>query len=442
MALATNTTPGEIQLAGDLAGNNDATAPELTDLGIVAGQYTYPKITVDAKGRITAITAGDPNEFSALLPTASTTTAGVVQAGTGLSVSNNDTAGYQEIVFGTAVDGSEATGLNTCAEYHFTAAVDFGAPQILELSGTNLTTINGVLNEISTNLVGGTASIVGGVVRITSDTTGNASLIEISDAKVFECMINFSSVDPLVIGTSGCTMNTDLATVSQPGVVKIGSGIDIDGNGVISTAIATTTTLGTVKIGSGLTIDGAGLLSATTVPDATTSSKGVVQIGAGVEVASGVISATVAENATKGIVKSANTDNITITAGSIDVGANVALLDTNNNWTTAQVVAPSALSIAGSPASVAIDANLSNNFTLTMTSNAILSNPTNLAAGGRYTFVIQQDISGGKVLSYDIKFKFKNGSDTTLSAGADDINILTCVSDGTDLYCALAKEFV
>jgi len=118
------------------------------------------------------------------------------------------------------------------------------------------------------------------------------------------------------------------------------------------------------------------------------------------------------------------------------------LLDTNNNWTTAQVVAPSALSIAGSPASVAIDANLSNNFTLTMTSNAILSNPTNLAAGGRYTFVIQQDISGGKVLSYDIKFKFKNGSDTTLSAGADDINILTCVSDGTDLYCALAKEFV
>jgi len=327
MALATNTSPGEIQLAGDLAGNNDATAPELTSLGLTAGQYTYPKVTVDTKGRVSAITAGDPAEFSGLLATASASTKGVVQSGTGLTISGNAVAGYQNITFDTSIDGSEATGLNTCASYTLDVEVDFGATQNLVLAGTNLTTINGIIDEINLVLVGATASISGGKVRITSDTTGNTSLVEIISDGVFSCVTGFVSVDALVIGVNDCTMNADIATISQPGIVQVGSGLNVDGAGVLSTAIATTSSLGTVQVGSGLTIDGAGVLDAVVVPDATTSSKGIVQIGDGINVTTGIIAADIATNAIKGIVTSANTNNITITAGAINVGSSVALLN-------------------------------------------------------------------------------------------------------------------
>jgi len=80
-----------------------------------------------------------------------------------------------------------------------------------------------------------------------------------------------------------------------------------------------------------------------------------------------------------------------------------------------------------------------------MTSNATLSNPSNLAAGGRYTFVITQEATGsptgGYTLAYDSVYKFKSGSDKILTTTAGATDILTCVSDGTSLYCSLGKEF-
>jgi len=50
MALATNSTPGSIVLAGDLTGT--AGAPELRVSGVEPGEYTMPTIVVDAAGRV------------------------------------------------------------------------------------------------------------------------------------------------------------------------------------------------------------------------------------------------------------------------------------------------------------------------------------------------------------------------------------------------------
>ena len=50
MALATNSTPGSIVLAGDLTGS--ANAPELRVTGVVPGAYGPANIVVDAKGRL------------------------------------------------------------------------------------------------------------------------------------------------------------------------------------------------------------------------------------------------------------------------------------------------------------------------------------------------------------------------------------------------------
>jgi hypothetical protein len=91
------------------------------------------------------------------------------------------------------------------------------------------------------------------------------------------------------------------ATASVLGGVKIGSGISIDGNGVISASsgytlpIASASVLGGIKIGSGLSIDGSGVVSAAgtyTLPNATTSTLGGVIIGTGLAVSSGTVSVT------------------------------------------------------------------------------------------------------------------------------------------------------
>ena len=276
-------------------------------------------------------------------------------------------------------------------------------------------------------------------MRITSNSTGNTSSVQIIADGVFKCISNFDNINTFVLGSVGCVMSADIATISSLGVVQIGTGLEVDVAGVISTSIATTSSLGTVQIGSGLSITAGGILSGDVIPDATVSSKGVVQIGNNIDVAAAIISIASATNTTLGVVKSGNSNNITITSGDIDIGGNVALINVSNNWVATQYVLPSAL-VAGP--TISVDAALSNIFTVTLNQNATLNNPTNLAAGGRYTFIITQDGTGSQTLAFDTVYKFKNGSDKILSTAANATDIITCVSNGTNLYCSLAKEFV
>lgn len=59
MALATNSTPGSIVLAGDLTGT--ANTPELRVTGVTPGSYIAPDIVVDSKGRV--LSASEPTTF-------------------------------------------------------------------------------------------------------------------------------------------------------------------------------------------------------------------------------------------------------------------------------------------------------------------------------------------------------------------------------------------
>lgn len=94
----------------------------------------------------------------------------------------------------------------------------------------------------------------------------------------------------LFIGGGGYTL--PVATVSVLGGVKQGSGVTIDGAGVLSATpynlpTATGSVLGGVKVGSGLAIDGGGVLSATysyTLPTASSSVLGGVKVGPGLAI--------------------------------------------------------------------------------------------------------------------------------------------------------------
>jgi len=102
-------------------------------------------------------------------------------------------------------------------------------------------------------------------------------------------------------------------------------------------------------------------------------------------------------------------------------------------WSKNQSVTPFALT---SGTTVAIDASKSNNFKLTMGAACKLSNPTNLTEGMVLNFAIDQDATGGRVLTFDTMFKFPGGTAPTWVTTASAKNFLSCYYDGTILRCS------
>lgn len=92
-------------------------------------------------------------------------------------------------------------------------------------------------------------------------------------------------------------------------------------------------------------------------------------------------------------------------------------------------------------ANIATDCSLGNVFTVTLAGNRTLTNPTNQAAGASYAWIITQDGAGNRTLAYGTAFKFPGGTDPVASTGAGDVDIITGISDGTSIYCAMTKDF-
>jgi len=416
MSNATQTLAGDIQLAGDLAGGS-ATTPQLTATGVTAGTYYFPTISVDAKGRVTAATSA-PNlsgdvigPFSANYLASSGVTAGTYSLGSlTIDAKGRITAATSSQLAGDVTGSLGATVLAasgvTAGSYSYpTITVD--AKGRVTAASTAAPAVGGDLTGTIT-----TATLVNS--GVTAGTYSAATLTV--DAKGRVTAASASTLTGDIVGSIGATT---LATISglTPGTYAFPT-VTINAKGLITSVAA-------------------GSVSA----DATYTSKGLLQVttGTGLALASGVLSAVLASGtATFGVVKSGNAANITITAGVIDVGTNIPKLNTRNVYTAANYNTPVALTSSGA---IAVNAALSNIFTLALSANATLANPTNLGAG-RYTFIITQAAPGGYTLAYGTSYLFANGADKVLSIASGSVNILTCVSNGTSMYCSLAKNFV
>lgn len=339
MAQATNTQLGEIQLAGDLAGNGGAqvgTNPQLKTMpGLVAGQYIVPRITVDSKGRVVAIENGFA-DIATMLPSASADTKGVVSIGDNIYVAGEGEPGFWTANFGGTLTNATLTGLanQACATFGFDVAVDHGPTQLIRVTGDDAQNVGNLINEINAKLTGAVAGLVNGNFVITSTSSGNNSRIQVTNIGLFACMNGFISIVGETPGLGSCEIYVKRGSVNDYGVVKIGNGInvtdgvisvdlanvpaattttqggvivpaaggllvDVDGN--LSVPTATDTVPGVVKVGAGLTVTGGAL--AVALPNATTSTKGVVQIGANIAVSAGVISVPFADGSTIGIAR-------------------------------------------------------------------------------------------------------------------------------------------
>ena len=295
--------------ASSLTVVNNASSPYFTTLSYANGVFTFTPFA---------------------LPTASTTVIGGVKVdGTSITINN----GVITAVGGGGGGGGSGTvnpGLgNALAYYPSSAAV------VDDIVGVYWNTVSSTLSVTGTvnasNLVGAlayqqiadglgfnpisTASLVlnsGGNSNSYSSLSYNQSngnftyigfsLAVASASTLGGIKINSTSYPALTLnGSNELVLNA--ATASNLGGVKVGTGLTIDGNGVLSSTVSSYTlptasgiVLGGVKVGTGLTIDGNGVLSSTitqyTLPTATTSVLGGVKIdGTTITISGGTISA-------------------------------------------------------------------------------------------------------------------------------------------------------
>lgn len=142
--------------------------------------------------------------------------------------------------------------------------------------------------------------------------------------------------------------------------------------------------------------------------------------GAAVWTATGATGVTVASGKTLTVNNTltlAGTDGTTLTFPA--VSATLAALGVQQSWTKSQAVTPVPLTDA---ATVAVDASLSNNFTLTLAGNRTLGAPTNLLSGMSINIEVVQDGTGSRTLAYNAIWTFPGGAPTLSTAiGAVDV---------------------
>lgn len=90
--------------------------------------------------------------------------------------------------------------------------------------------------------------------------------------------------------------------------------------------------------------------------------------------------------------------------------ANTVKKNVSNTFTAAQRADVGAVAYA---ASVTLDLNGHNHFSMTMTGNTVIANPTNLIAGQEGTITLVQDATGGRIVAWGTYFKWVGGTAPT-----------------------------
>jgi len=71
---------------------------------------------------------------------------------------------------------------------------------------------------------------------------------------------------------------------------------------------------------------------------------------------------------------------------------------------------------------------------LTATGARTINNPTNLINGGTYVIILKQDALGSLTVTWGGNYKWKGGTAPTLTAAGDAVDIITFITDGTNMY--------
>ena len=132
------------------------------------------------------------------------------------------------------------------------------------------------------------------------------------------------------------------------------------------------------------------------------------------------------------------TGDLTISTGSATVGTRVAVVNTAQEYSRTHNFDATSLTIT----SGTIPWNLAENQVakLSVNTNSTLNNPTNAVDGATYLLTVTQS-GGNNTLSFGTAYKFPGGFAPTLSIGANDVDVIAFVSDGSVLYGVTSQDF-
>src|SRR5574343_978572 len=352
MTAATNTTLGEIRLAGDLAGSNDGNSPQLTASGVTPGAYTFPSLTVDAKGRITFIEDGAAgtilHTYKTLAPATRDAT-GSVKIGNNISFSETGILPSVKVYFDQAILGTDLA--YHCAGPNVSCSIKTPSGTKNLVMPMEISTFTEFIADFNAQCasVNAVMTLGSNYLQITYNAYKFDGVVEILNDEMFKYVQHFDRIDDTISGESTSTIYIPEASETEFGVVKVGSGLSVS-SGTISVNqtefdYATATTKGVVKVGSGLLVNsGVVSLGAVTIPIASPSSIGGVKIGSTINVqADGTINALfpTATTSTLGLVKIGSDINVagdgtisipyasTTQHGIVKVGSYGVILDSN-----------------------------------------------------------------------------------------------------------------
>ena len=77
---------------------------------------------------------------------------------------------------------------------------------------------------------------------------------------------------------------------------------------------------------------------------------------------------------------------------------------------------------------ITIDFKTANNFSMTLTNTSVIKNPTTLAAGQSGVLFIIQDSIGGRAASFESYWDFSDGTQPTLSTGANAVDMIAWIA--------------
>lgn len=85
-------------------------------------------------------------------------------------------------------------------------------------------------------------------------------------------------------------------------------------------------------------------------------------------------------------------------------------------------------------ATIAWDVSLGRFATVTLGGSRTMAAPTNLVAGGVYHLLLTQDATGSRLITWNAVFKWPGATAPTLTTTAARADLISFVSDGTNLY--------
>ena len=77
---------------------------------------------------------------------------------------------------------------------------------------------------------------------------------------------------------------------------------------------------------------------------------------------------------------------------------------------------------------ITLDFRTANNFSMTLTGNVTLANPSNISAGQSGVLFITQDSTGGRTAAFGSYWDFSDGTAPTLSTGADAVDMIAWIA--------------